>query len=104
MLKMVAYLESLLDFAVNAGIPPNRIVLGGFSQGCTMSLLTHLTSSTYSCKLAGIVALLGFLPLCDQKTRIEQLRTRAGLSAKVEGNVPIFLARGTKDEFIPRRA
>lgn len=102
MLETVAYLESLIDSVVESGVPPSRIVLGGFSQGCAMSLLTHLISSKYSGKLAGIVGLLGYLPLSDQKQRIQELRDERGL--KWERKVPVFLARGTKDEFIPRRA
>ena len=99
MLETVAYLETLIDACVEAGVPPNRIVLGGFSQGCAMSLLTHLTSSKYSGKLAGVAGLLGYLPLCDEKERIKELRA-------VQSDItrtPLFLARGTRDEFIPKR-
>jgi lysophospholipase-2 len=103
MLETVAYLESLIDAAVDVGVPPERIVLGGFSQGCAMSLLTSLTSAKYSGRLAGLVGLLGYLPLCDDKLRIQELREGAGLERKGE-SVPMFLARGTKDEFIPKRA
>jgi predicted esterase len=45
---------------VDSGIEASRIVLGGFSQGAAMSLLTGMTS-TY--KLGGIVVLSGWLPL-----------------------------------------
>ena len=58
MLESVAYIESLIDACVNKGIPPERIVLGGFSQGCAMSLLTDFTSSKYSGRLAGVVGLV----------------------------------------------
>lgn len=104
MLETVAYLESLVDAVVASGIPSDRIVLGGFSQGCAMSLLTHLTSSKYSGKLGGIVALLGYLPLSDQKQRIQEIRAERGLQWDKECSVPVFVARGTKDEFIPKRA
>lgn len=100
MLETVAYLESLVDACVDAGVPANRVILGGFSQGCAMSLLTHLTSSKYSGKLGGIVGLLGYLPLCDGKERVQELQ------AKVSADVtqpPVFLVRGKKDEFIPKR-
>ncbi|KAK4507065.1 hypothetical protein PRZ48_000799 [Zasmidium cellare] len=104
MLETVAYLESLIDAVVESGVPAKRIVLGGFSQGCAMSLLTHLTSSKYSRQLAGIAGLLGYLPLSDQKQRIQEIRAERGLKWNEERKVPVFLARGTKDEFIPRRA
>jgi predicted esterase len=100
MLESVAYIESLIDACVSKGIPPQRIVLGGFSQGCAMSLLTDLTSAKYAGRLAGIVGLMGYLPLCD---RLGDLRAKAGLPA-THGDVPVFLARGKEDRLIPKRA
>ena len=102
MLESVAYLDSIVEACVAAGVPPNRIVLGGFSQGCAMSLLWYLTTSKYSGKLAGIVGLLGFLVLSDGKQRIQELRADAGLEA-VPPKLPLFLARGTKDPLITNR-
>ncbi|KAH0130731.1 alpha/beta-hydrolase, partial [Aureobasidium melanogenum] len=95
--KSVEYVESLIDNLTSRGIPPNRIVLGGFSQGCALALLTELTSR-YSGKLAGIVGLMGYLPLPET---IQKLRTSAGLP-HVVGHVPMFLGRGTSDRLIPR--
>ena len=99
MLKSVKYLESLIDACCNKGIPPERIVLGGFSQGCAMSLLADLISEKYSGKLAGVVGLMGYLPLAS---RIQHLRAHANLPPTI-GEVPIFLARGEKDMLIPKR-
>lgn len=45
---------------VTSGIPANRVLLGGFSQGGAMTLLTGLTSDY---KLAGLAVLSGWLPL-----------------------------------------
>lgn len=101
MMETVAYLESLIDACVNKGIPPQRIVLGGFSQGCAMSLLTDLVSAKYSGRLAGVVGLMGYLPLAS-KGRIQHLRAHAGLQPTV-GEVSMFLARGKKDQLIPTR-
>jgi len=97
LLRSVTYIESVLDGLTSRGIPPNRIVLGGFSQGCAMSLLTEL-SGRYSGKLAGVVGLMGYLPIPE---RIQHLRTEAGLP-HVIGEVPMFLAKGGKDRLIPR--
>ena len=101
MIETVAYIESLIDACVNKGIPPDRIVLGGFSQGCAMSLLTDLTSKKYSGRLAGIVGLMGGLPLSNGRT-IEDMRAHAGLPPTV-GEVPVFIARGAKDQLVPKR-
>lgn len=99
MLSSVEYVDSLIDACVSKGIPPNRIVLGGFSQGCAMSLLTCLTSKKYAGKLAGIAGLMGYLPLSD---KIQHLRAKEGLPPHV-GEVSMFLAKGQKDQLIPRR-
>ncbi|KAJ9647177.1 hypothetical protein H2201_003397 [Coniosporium apollinis] len=99
MMKSVRYVESLLDDLTSKGVPPNRIVLAGFSQGHAMSLLTGLVSAKYAGKLAGLVGLSGYLPLAE---RIQQLRAEAELPAVV-GDVPIFLVRGMKDMLVPKR-
>ena len=101
MKETVKYLESLIDACGNKGIPPERIVLGGFSQGCAMSLLTDLISEKYSGKLAGIVGLMGYLPL-QKNSRLQDLRSHAGHHPTV-GEVPVFLARGKNDQLIPSR-
>lgn len=60
MLTSVELIRQLIGEEVRSGIDPSRIVIGGFSQGGAMSLLTALTSGF---KLAGIVCLSGWLPL-----------------------------------------
>ena len=80
--------EGLLKREKERGIPADRIVLGGFSQGCAVSLLTGLRHPE---RLAGIMALSGYLPLAD-KTAAE--RSSASLGT------PIFLAHGTHDEVV----
>lgn len=44
---------------VDAGIPSDRIVLGGFSQGGAMALLTGLTHER---SLAGLAVMSGWAP------------------------------------------
>jgi phospholipase/carboxylesterase len=81
-------IEALLKRERERGIPAGRIVLGGFSQGCAMSLLTGVR---YPERLAGIMGLSGYLPLAAQ-TAAE--RSSASL------RTPIFLAHGTHDEVV----
>jgi lysophospholipase-1 len=99
MMATVAYLTTLIDDLVKQGIPENRIVLGGFSQGHAMSLLTGLVSK-YAGKLGGLVGLSGYLPLPD---RIPTLRKEAGLPEGVVDGIEVFLARGASDRLVPKR-
>ena len=63
MQKTASSLNSLISAEIDNGIPASHIVLGGFSQGGAMSLLTGLTSER---KLAGLAVLSGWLPLREK--------------------------------------
>ncbi|XP_006873302.1 PREDICTED: acyl-protein thioesterase 1-like [Chrysochloris asiatica] len=52
--------NAVIDQEVKNGIPSNRIILGGFSQGGTLSLYTALITGQ---KLAGVIRLSCWLPL-----------------------------------------
>lgn len=84
-----ALVQALIARENERGIPSSRIVLGGFSQGCAMTLLTGLRHGE---RLAGLVGLSGYLPLADL--------TVAERHAANHG-VPIFLAHGRQDPVIP---
>lgn len=60
MLESARSIDQLISNEIGSGIDASRIVLGGFSQGGTMSFLTGLTGER---KLAGIASLSGWLPL-----------------------------------------
>lgn len=79
---------ALIAHEVARGIPTERIVLAGFSQGCAMALHTGLRLST---PLAGIVALSGYLPLAE---RFSAERHPANL------RTPVFMAHGTMDPVV----
>lgn len=53
-LETQSYIHSLIQTEIEAGIPPDRIILGGFSQGGAISIFSGLTAPI---KLGGIVAL-----------------------------------------------
>ena len=60
MLRSVRSIGELITAEVDAGIPADRIIIGGFSQGGVMSLLTGLTSER---KLGGVIVMSSWLPL-----------------------------------------
>lgn len=85
------YLTSLIDKEIADGIPADRIVLGGFSQGAAMSIYTGLTAKA---KLAGIVSLSGWLLL--SKTFREVLAA----GPKANENTPILMCQGDSDPLV----
>ncbi|KAF9493964.1 Phospholipase/carboxylesterase [Pleurotus eryngii] len=88
MLETVGLLQGLIDAEVAAGIDPGRIILGGFSQGAAMTLLTGLTTPT---KLGGLVVLSGWLPL---KEKIKSMISPHATS------LPIFWGHGDADPLV----
>ena len=79
---------ALIEHEVALGIPADRIVLAGFSQGCAMALHTGLRLPQ---RLAGIMALSGYLPLAD---RLGAERHPAN------AQTPVFMAHGTQDPVV----
>ena len=59
-IKSKDYLHSLIDAEVAKGIPADRVVVGGFSQGGAMALLSGVT---YKNQLGGIFGLSCYLLL-----------------------------------------
>lgn len=84
-----AAIEQLIEREKSRGIPAERIVLAGFSQGCAMAIQTGLR---YPEKLAGLLCLSGYVPI---HTTIVEERHRAN------HDTPIFMAHGRADQVIP---
>ena len=83
-----AYVESLISKEVARGIPANRIVLAGFSQGGAVVLQTALRHKQ---ALGGVMALSTYLPL---KASLEKEKSVLNM------HIPIFMAHGTQDTVI----
>jgi phospholipase/carboxylesterase len=80
--------QGLIEREIARGVPAHRIVLMGFSQGCAMTLLTGLRAPQ---RLAGLIALSGYLPLAD---------TTAAERSAANGDVPVFMAHGEDDDIV----
>lgn len=81
-------IEALISRERDRGVPPQRTVLAGFSQGGAIALATALRREA---GLAGIVALSTYLPLMNV-TKEES--TAAGLKT------PVFMAHGSQDPVV----
>lgn len=84
------YLHSLIQQEMDAGIPAERIVLGGFSQGGAMSLFAGLTARV---RLAGIVAMSSYLLLGSKLGDYLP-------SPELNRATPILMAHGTVDAVV----
>ena len=87
--QSIAQVHRLLDREVERGVPAQRIVLAGFSQGGAITLGAGLR---YPQRLAGLAALSGYLPL-GAATATERHAANAA--------TPIFLAHGRQDDIVP---
>lgn len=81
----------LVEDERRAGIPSERIFVGGFSQGGVVALLAGLTSSI---PLAGIVALSAYAPL--RKKLGSLIGTRHAMPA-------VFMGHGKADNVVQYR-
>ena len=82
--------QKLVDELIRAqGLPPEKIVLAGFSQGGAIVLQTGLRHAE---RLAGIMALSCYLPIAS---------TVAAERSAANRSIPIFMAHGAYDDIIP---
>lgn len=87
--KSTFQVKDLIQQEIDNGIPADKIVLAGFSQGGAIALNTALF---YRKPLAGILALSTFLPVTE------------GLGSKktkFNADIPILCCHGNQDEVLP---
>jgi len=88
-LESVGQVESLIEREQARGIPPERLLLAGFSQGGAITLAAGLRRQV---PLAGLIGLSTYLP--DLAHAADQLA--AGAQRQ-----PLFMAHGQSDPVIP---
>jgi len=86
--SMQATINAMIEAEIANGIPSQRILLAGFSQGGAMAL--H-TATRFGQPLAGVLALSTYLPL---KQQLLQAQHPANL------HCPIWMAHGRHDSVI----
>lgn len=85
-------LRKLIERENARGIPSDKIVIAGFSQGGAIALHSALR---YPEPLAGVLALSTYLPLQDKAD---------GEKLAANRQTPIFMAHGTADPIVPLTA
>lgn len=87
--KATLRVRDLLQCEIDNGVPAERIVLAGFSQGGALALNAGLS---YPRPLAGILALSTFLA---DRSKLGSPRLRANV------NTPILMCHGQRDAVLP---
>jgi phospholipase/carboxylesterase len=87
--ESMALVQQLLEREEARGMPSERIVLAGFSQGCAITLGAGLRHGK---RLAGLVGMSGYQPLAAT-TEAERHAANAA--------TPVFLAHGRSDGVVP---
>jgi predicted esterase len=89
-LKSRDYFHGLIKSEIDAGIPSNRVVIGGFSQGGAISIFSGITAPT---KLGGIFGLSCYLLL---HTKLKDFIPLDNPNK----DTPIFMGHGDRDPLI----
>jgi phospholipase/carboxylesterase len=84
-----AGVRALVEREKERGIPADRIVLAGFSQGGAVALHTALRHPE---RLGGVIALSAYLPLAA---------SLAGQAHPANAAAPVFMAHGVQDMVVP---
>lgn len=88
-LESIAQVHALLDRESARGIPPERQIVAGFSQGGAITLATLLRREQ---PLAAAIALSAYLPLSAESATVIGSGARA---------VPLFIGHGSLDPVVP---
>jgi predicted esterase len=83
--RAVSWINEVVEAERKSGIPPNRIIIGGLSQGGALAVLTGLTTSH---PLAGVFLLSAYVPL---RRKVRDVTTKLG------SRVPLFWGHGKCD-------
>lgn len=86
--QSVAQVEALIAREGERGVPPERIVLAGFSQGGAVTLAAGLRRTR---PLAGLVVLSAYLPSVPEAADVPEAARRQ----------PAFVAHGSHDPVVP---
>ncbi len=90
--ESIAQVDALIAREAARGVPANRLILAGFSQGGAITLAAGLRRSE---PLAGLVALSSYLPMHDRAAQLLAPQATAQ---------PLFMAHGTQDPVVPYAA
>ena len=83
-------IQKLINQEISLGIPAEKIILIGFSQGGAIALFAGLS---FEKTLGGVIALSTYLPILE---KFKQSKTQASLKT------PVLICHGSDDTLLPK--
>lgn len=96
-LESVDRLDDMVDTELARGTPPDRILVGGFSQGCAISLVWSVVGRNRH-RVAGVLPMCGYFPLAH---RLEAIRAQRHVQDDVEEKRKWYYIHGRADQIVP---
>lgn len=96
-LKSVDTLDKVVDDELARGTPPDRLVVGGFSQGCVISLVWSVVGRNRH-NVAGVISIGGYFPLAH---RLEAIRAERNIQDQAEEKREWYYVHGRADQIVP---
>ncbi|KAI5815330.1 Alpha/Beta hydrolase protein [Pyronema omphalodes] len=97
--EAVTYVNGLIEAEVANGIPRERIIIGGLSQGCATSIHVLLAQNE---RMGGFVGMSGWMPFASRVREICGLSPGFGVSAILDSEEPVEVNNDeSDDEVVP---
>lgn len=94
--------DKLVRAEIERGVPSDRIVVGGFSQGCAVTLIWGLVGKERD-NVAGVVPLSGYFPLASRIGAIRKARGFSETADQAGEKKKWLLAHGNRDALVPTK-
>ena len=98
-LKTCDMVDDMVQQELDRGVEPGRIIVGGFSQGCAVSLVWGQVGKLRD-KVGGMVCLSGYFPLGE---RLDAIREARGIPKDEKSRSQWYYIHGSADVLIPMR-
>lgn len=93
-------IDELVRKELDRGVEKDRIVVGGFSQGCAVTLVWGLVGKEKE-NVAGLVPICGYFPLAHRIAAIRKERGYSQEPDKERDTKKWFLGHGDRDVLVP---
>ena len=101
-LKSVDTVDGLVQREIDNGVEPGRIIVGGFSQGCAVSLVWGLVGKTRD-NVGGVVCMSGYFPLAGRIAELRKDRSTDRRETQTDSRKKWLYVHGSKDMLVPTR-